>query len=102
ALIDILTKPRNALMKQYQKLFEMDGIKLRFTKGSLGAVSKAALKQNSGARGLRAIVESALLDTMYELPSRPNIKEVIVNEEVIEQQQQPLLMYQKDAAEGGR
>ena len=103
ALVDILTKPRNALMKQYQKLFEMDGIKLRFTKGSLTAIAKAALKQNSGARGLRAIVEGALLDTMYELPSRPNIKEVIVNEEVIEQQQAPLMMFhQKEAAEGGR
>jgi ATP-dependent Clp protease ATP-binding subunit ClpX len=102
ALIDVLTKPRNALFKQYQKLFEMDGIKLRFTKGALVAVARAALKQHAGARGLRAIVEAALLDTMYELPSRPNIKEVIVNEEVIEQQQQPLLMYQKEAAEGGR
>ncbi|MDW8283287.1 MAG: ATP-dependent Clp protease ATP-binding subunit ClpX [Myxococcales bacterium] len=103
ALIDILTKPRNAMVKQYQKLFEMDGIKLRFTKGSMGAIARAALKQNSGARGLRAIVEAALLDTMYELPSRPNIKEVIVNEEVIDQQQPPLMMYhQKEVAEGGR
>ncbi len=103
ALIDILTKPRNALIKQYQKLFEMDGIKLRFTKGSLVSVAQAAMKQKSGARGLRAIVESALLDTMYELPSQPNIKEVLVNEDVIEQQQPPLMMYhQKDVAEGGR
>ena len=98
ALIDILTKPRNALIKQYQKLFDMDGVKLRFTKGSLNAIARAALKQQSGARGLRAIVEQALLDTMYEIPSRPTIKEVVVNEEVIEQQQQPLWMYQQKEA----
>jgi ATP-dependent Clp protease ATP-binding subunit ClpX len=103
ALIDILTKPRNALVKQYQKLFEMDGVKLRFTKGAMKSVAQASLKTQSGARGLRAIVEAILLDTMYEIPSRPNIKEVLVNEEVVEQQQPPLLIYhQREAtAEGG-
>src|SRR5499426_1662638 len=69
ALIDILTKPKNALVKQYQKLFEMDGVKLKFTKGALHAVAKAALKHKSGARGLRAILENAMLDIMYALPS---------------------------------
>ena len=99
ALIDILTKPRNALIKQYQKLFEMDGVKLRFTKGAMKSIAHEALKTKSGARGLRAIVETILLETMYEIPSRPNIKEVLVNEEVVEQQQPPLLIYhQKDAA----
>jgi ATP-dependent Clp protease ATP-binding subunit ClpX len=93
ALIDILTKPRNALVKQYQKLFEMDGVKLRFTKGALKSVSTEALKTKAGARGLRAIVEGLLLETMYEIPSHPNIKEVLVNEEVVQQQQQPLLIY---------
>ena len=103
ALIDILTKPRNALIKQYQKLFEMDGVKLRFTKGAMKSISHEALKTKSGARGLRAIVESLLLETMYEIPARPNIKEALINEEVVEQQQPPLLIYhQKDApAEGG-
>ena len=104
ALIDILTKPRNALLKQYQKLFEMDGVKLRFTKGAMKAIAQASLKTKSGARGLRAIVEGILLETMYEIPSHPNIKEVLVNEEVVEQQQPPLLIYhQKEAAaaEGG-
>ena len=101
ALIEILVKPKNALVKQYQKLFEMDGVKLKFTKGSLGAVARAALKHKSGARGLRAILENAMLDVMYELPSDPSVKEVIINEECIEAQQQPLLMYQKEAAEGG-
>ena len=93
ALIDILTKPRNALVKQYQKLFEMDGVKLRFTKGAMKAVAHEALQTKSGARGLRAIVEGILLETMYEIPSKPNIKEVLVNEEVVEQHQPPLLIY---------
>jgi ATP-dependent Clp protease ATP-binding subunit ClpX len=99
ALIDILTKPRNALFKQYQKLFEMDGVKLRFTKGAMKAIAQASLKTQSGARGLRAIVEGILLDTMYEIPSRPNIKEALVNEEVIEQQQPPLLIYHQGQRE---
>src|SRR6516225_3555927 len=102
ALVDILVKPKNALVKQYQKLFEMDGVKLKFTKGALHSVARAALKHKSGARGLRAILENAMLEIMYELPSAPNVKEVIINEEVIDAQQQPLLMYQKEAAaEGG-
>jgi ATP-dependent Clp protease ATP-binding subunit ClpX len=100
ALVDILVKPKNALVKQYQKLFEMDGVKLKFTKGALASISRAALKHKSGARGLRAILENAMLDIMYELPSTVNVKEVIINEEVIETEQQPLLMYQKEAAEG--
>ena len=78
ALIDILTKPRNALIKQYQKLFEMDGVKLRFTKGALKAIAQSALKTKSGARGLRAIVETILLETMYEIPSHPNIKDCLL------------------------
>jgi len=101
ALVDILVKPKNALVKQYQKLFDMDGAKLKFTKGALHSVAKAALKHKSGARGLRAILENAMLDIMYELPSAPSVKEVIVNEEVIDAQQQPLLMYQKEAAAEG-
>jgi ATP-dependent Clp protease ATP-binding subunit ClpX len=103
ALVDILVKPKNALIKQYQKLFEMDGVKLKFSKGALHAVAKAALKHKSGARGLRAILENAMLDIMYELPSTMSVKEVLINEEVIDQGQQPLMIYQKEAAaEGGR
>jgi ATP-dependent Clp protease ATP-binding subunit ClpX len=97
ALIDILTKPKNALVKQFQKLFEMDGVKLKFTKGALQAVSREALARNSGARGLRAILEAAMLDIMYEIPSRTGIKEVIVNEDVITKHEQPLIVYQKEA-----
>ena len=96
ALIDILTKPKNALVKQFQRLFEMDGVKLKFTKSALLAVAKEALERNSGARGLRAILENALLDIMYDVPSRGGIKEVVINEDVITKSEQPLIVYQKE------
>ncbi|HKA88492.1 MAG TPA: ATP-dependent Clp protease ATP-binding subunit ClpX [Haliangiales bacterium] len=102
ALVDILTKPKNALVKQYQKLFEMDGVKLKFTKGALQKVSLSALRHKSGARGLRAILEAAMLDIMYDIPSQPNIREVLVNEDVIDKAAPPIVMYTKEAAEGGR
>ena len=102
ALVDILTKPKNALVKQYQKLFEMDGVKLKFTKGALQKVSQSALRHKSGARGLRAILESSMLDIMYDIPSQPNIREVLVNEDVIDKAAPPIVMYTKEAAEGGR
>ena len=97
ALIDILTKPKNALVKQFQKLFEMDGVKLKFTKGALQAVAKEALARNSGARGLRAILEHAMLDIMYDIPSRSGIKEVVINDDVITKREPPLIVYQKEA-----
>jgi len=97
ALVDILTKPKNALVKQYQRLFEMDGVKLKFTKGALQAVSREALVRQSGARGLRAILEHAMLDIMYDIPSRNGIKEVVVNEDVITKREAPLIVYQKEA-----
>jgi ATP-dependent Clp protease ATP-binding subunit ClpX len=97
ALVDILTKPKNALVKQYQKLFEMDGVKVKFTKGALQAVAREALQRQSGARGLRAILEHAMLDTMYDIPSRNGIKEVVVNEDVITKRDAPLIVYQKEA-----
>ena len=100
ALVDILVKPKNALIKQYQKLFEMDGIKLKFTKGALQAIAKQAQLHKSGARGLRAILEAALLEIMYDAPSMPQIREVVISEEVIESSTQPLLMYLKEAAGG--
>ncbi|MFI5300433.1 MAG: ATP-dependent protease ATP-binding subunit ClpX, partial [Polyangiales bacterium] len=98
ALIDILTKPKNSLIRQYQKLFEMDGVKLKFTKGALHAVAKEALTRKSGARGLRAILENAMLDIMYEVPSRNGIKEVVINEECILRGEQPLIVYAKEAS----
>ena len=96
ALVQILTQPKNALVKQYQKLFEMDGVKLKFAKGALTKVSQLASTQKSGARGLRAILETALLDIMYEIPGQ-SVSEVIVNEDVIEKHAQPLITYSKEA-----
>ena len=97
ALIDILTKPKNSLVKQYQKLFEMDGVKLKFTKGALTAVARQALERNSGARGLRAILEAAMLDIMYDVPSKAGIKEVVVSEDVVVKHEAPLIVYTKEA-----
>ncbi len=102
ALVDILIKPKNALIKQYQKLFEMDGVKLKFAKNALHAVAKAALKHRSGARGLRAILESSMLEIMYDLPTNTNVKEVLINEDVIESSAPPMFMYQKEAAVAGK
>jgi ATP-dependent Clp protease ATP-binding subunit ClpX len=100
ALIEILTKPKNALVKQYQKLFEMDGVKLKFTRGALAKVAQMAQSHKSGARGLRAILESALLDIMYETPSQANISEVIINEDVVEKHAAPMVTYSKEAKAG--
>jgi ATP-dependent Clp protease ATP-binding subunit ClpX len=99
ALIDILTKPKNSLVKQFQRLFEMDGVKLKFTKPALHAIAKEALQRHSGARGLRAIVEKSLLDIMYDVPSKPGVKEVVVNEDVITKQESPLIVYAKEKEE---
>jgi ATP-dependent Clp protease ATP-binding subunit ClpX len=98
ALVQILTQPKNALIKQYQKLFEMDGVKLKFTKGALYKVAQHAQTQKSGARGLRAILESALLDIMYDTPGQNNISEVIINEDVIEKHSEPMVTYVKEPA----
>jgi ATP-dependent Clp protease ATP-binding subunit ClpX len=100
ALIDILTKPKNSLVKQFQKLFEMDGVKLKFTKGALQAIARKALARESGARGLRAILEEAMLDIMYEVPSKQGIKEVVVNEDAITNGEAPLIVYHKEAGVG--
>ncbi len=97
ALVEILTKPKNALIKQYQKLFDMDGVKLKFTRGALYKVAQLAQEHKSGARGLRAILESALLDIMYDTPSQTNLSEVIINEDVIEKHAAPMLTYAKEA-----
>ena len=99
ALVDVLTKPKNSLERQYKKLFEMDGVKLKFTRGALAAVAREALTRLSGARGLRAILENAMLDVMYEIPSKSGIKEVIVSEEVILRHETPLIVYHKESAE---
>jgi len=97
ALISILTEPKNALVKQYEKLFDLEDVRLRFTEGALAAVARKALGQKSGARGLRAILENAMLDLMYELPSRDDVEECVVGEEVIEQGAEPLLGFKREA-----
>jgi ATP-dependent Clp protease ATP-binding subunit ClpX len=91
-LIKILVEPKNALIKQYKKFFEYDGVELVFTEGSLGAISKKAIVRGTGARGLRAILEHVLLDVMYELPSRTNIKKCVITKEVIEQNIEPTIL----------
>ncbi|MBK7947321.1 MAG: ATP-dependent Clp protease ATP-binding subunit ClpX [Deltaproteobacteria bacterium] len=96
-LISILTEPKNALVKQYQKLFAFEGVDLRFTEAALGAVARRALAQKSGARGLRAILEHAMLDLMYELPSRSDVAECVVGVEVIEQGAEPVLGLKREA-----
>jgi ATP-dependent Clp protease ATP-binding subunit ClpX len=101
ALVQILTQPRNALVKQYQKLFEMDGVKLKFNKAALHKVATMAALQKSGARGLRAILESALLDIMFDTPGQA-VSEVIINEDVIEKHAPPLISYSKEAGKDAK
>ncbi|HHX77285.1 MAG TPA: ATP-dependent Clp protease ATP-binding subunit ClpX, partial [Firmicutes bacterium] len=91
-LVSILTEPRNALIKQYQKLFELDGATLEFKEGTLQAIADLAIKRGTGARGLRAILEKALLEVMYELPSRDNIEKCIITREVIQNNENPILV----------
>src|SRR5215208_8119626 len=97
ALVEILTRPRNALVKQYKKLLEMDGVSLKFTEGSLRSIARAALKNKAGARGLRAILENAMLDIMYDVPSKRNIREIVISEDVIDKNEPPLVVMEKEA-----
>ena len=93
ALVDILTVPKNALVKQYQRLFEMESVKLTFSDDALAAVTRRAIGRKTGARGLRSILEVILLDTMFELPSLDGVEEVVINSEVVEGRAQPLHIY---------
>ncbi len=97
ALIKILTEPKNALVKQYQKLFSLDNVKLKFTDGALAAVAKKAIARKAGARGLRSILEDVMLDIMYEIPSKKEVSECVVNEEAIQKKEKPLVVYHKKA-----
>ncbi len=94
ALIQILTRPKNAIIKQFQKLFEIENVNLRFTDSALAAIAAESLKRKAGARGLRAILESAMLDIMYELPSIGGVKECVIGEEVILKREEPILLYE--------
>jgi ATP-dependent Clp protease ATP-binding subunit ClpX len=93
ALVDILTKPKNALVKQYQRLFEMEGVRLEFTDGALRSVARRAVMRRTGARGLRSIMETILLETMFDLPGLEGIEEVVINREVADEQANPLFIY---------
>lgn len=97
ALIQILREPKNALIKQYQRLFEMENVNLKFTDGSLVAIAKEALERKTGARGLRSIIENSMLDIMYDIPSQDQVKEVVINEDVIAEGKSPIVLY--DVAE---
>ena len=99
ALIEILTKPKNALVKQYARLFEMEGAKLTFTEDALKAVATRAIQRKTGARGLRSIMEAILLSTMFDLPGLDSVEEVVVNREVAESRAQPLFIHGERPAE---
>jgi len=96
ALVRILKEPKNALIKQYKKLFELEDVTLSFTDGSLKAIATEAIERNTGARGLRAILEAVMLDLMYEIPSLPNAREVIINKDAIVFDEAPIILYQDD------
>jgi len=93
SLVRILKEPKNALTKQYTKLFEMENVRLKFTDGALGAIAREALTRKSGARGLRAIMEAIMLDVMYDVPSHPEIEEVVISQEVVEHKEKPIVVY---------
>ena len=95
ALIEILIRPKNALIKQYQKFFELEGVTLTFTKDALDCIASQALSQKSGARGLRSIIENMMLDTMFDLPNMRDVKEVLVNEKVVNLEEKPNLIYKR-------
>ncbi len=97
ALVKILTEPKNAITKQFKRLFEMEEVELEFREDALLAIARKAIKRKTGARGLRTIVESVLLDTMYDLPSQENVSKVVVDESVIEHKSEPYLIYQTPA-----
>jgi ATP-dependent Clp protease ATP-binding subunit ClpX len=99
ALIRILVEPKNALLKQYQRFFGLEGVKLTFTDEAVQAVAQAAVRRESGARGLRSILEEIMLDIMYEIPSQTGVAEVVIGREAVLERKRPLLLYHKKKAE---
>jgi ATP-dependent Clp protease ATP-binding subunit ClpX len=95
-LVQILTEPKNALTKQYTRLFEMEGSEIEFREDALRAVAKKAMERKTGARGLRSIVEHVLLDTMYDLPSYDNVSKVVVDDSAITGDSEPLIIFEGD------
>ena len=98
ALVQILTEPKNALLKQYQKLFSMDGVELEIRPSALAAIARKALARKTGARGLRSIMEQALIDTMFELPTLDGVAKVVLDEHTIDEETKPLLVYREQKA----
>jgi ATP-dependent Clp protease ATP-binding subunit ClpX len=96
ALVQILTEPKNALTKQYKRLFEMEGVEVDFREDGLQAIAKKAMERKTGARGLRSILEAVLLDSMYSIPSREDVVKIVVDESVIKGESEPLLVYQNN------
>ena len=92
-MVDILTKPKNALVKQYQRLFEMEDVRLELSDEALKAIARKAILRKTGARGLRSIMEAILLESMFELPSLVGVSEIVINREVVEGRAQPLHIY---------
>ncbi|MDR1111492.1 MAG: ATP-dependent Clp protease ATP-binding subunit ClpX [Deltaproteobacteria bacterium] len=101
AMVRILKEPKNALMRQYQKLFKLEGVNLKFTEEALVAVAQQALKRKTGARGLRSILENAMLDIMYDLPTMENVRECLISAEVILKQEEPIIIFDGDVAKTG-
>jgi ATP-dependent Clp protease ATP-binding subunit ClpX len=99
ALMEILMRPRNALVKQYKKLFELDGVTLKFTDGALRSIASEAIRRKAGARGLRSICEQAMLEVMYQIPSRKTAREVVISEEVILRKSEPVVLYATEKEE---
>ncbi len=96
ALSDILVRPRNALVKQYKKLFDLDGVQLKFTDGALKAIAQEAIRRKTGARGLRAILESVMLDVMFEIPSKKTAREVVISEDAVMRRKEPVVLHATD------
>ncbi len=96
-LVEILKRPRNAIVKQYKKLFDLENVKLTLTEGALRGIAKEAMKKKTGARGLRSIMEKVMLDVMYEIPTLSNVKECVLSEEVIISRERPILIYEEEA-----
>ena len=94
ALVRILTEPRNALTKQYAKMFDMEGVEIDFREDGLRAVAELAMERKTGARGLRSILENVLLESMYNVPSQQNVAKIVVDESVIQGESEPLLVYE--------
>ncbi len=97
ALIRILSEPKNALIKQFQKLFSLDNVRLKFSDGALSAIAKKAIQRKTGARGLRSILEEIMLDVMYEIPSQEGVRDCLITEETVQNNETPLLIYERQA-----